>query len=530
VKTRHKEVDLSEMILNTRQRRADSSEIFLNNKHTDNPSEMKTRRKEVDQSEVILKTRQRKVDQPSEVKSLQRKVDSSEIIFNNRQSDVVHQSEVNARRKEVDSSEVILNTYQKKLDHPLEVKTRHKEVDLSEMILNTRQRRADSSEIFLNNKHTDNPSEMKTRRKEVDQSEVILKTRQRKVDQPSEVKSLQRKVDSSEIIFNNRQRKVFHQSEVKARRKEVNSSDVILNIRQIEVDHPSEVKVRQRKVDHPLEVKTRLREYDTSKETLNTSQMKEKKQQRQVHSEMAINSSDVDHNERRRVSAAIFIQKYARGMLNRNHASKQVKDIAARIVIANQEARSHLTLGSRTYAALRVLQTSTRLTEIMIAVRTLEMSTKNSYHCCRAFATAGASVILHDLIHLCNRSLPHIELLQYIVMTLTNVSRHHSLISSLITDHCLDLLLDLIQMFRDKDILFLYSCTLLKRLLFSNENLLSQCKQRENVKRINGVYSLTLKKLDYNHAPSSKEYRNIVSKHMQMGLKALAKILKRLKE
>jgi hypothetical protein len=132
---------------------------------------------------------------------------------------------------------------------------------------------------------------------------------------------------------------------------------------------------------------------------------------------------------------------------------------------------SRVTLDTRTSDALKVLQTSKRFVEVVDAVKTIEISTRLSYQCCEAFATVGAPSILYKFIHLCNRSLPHIELLQHILMTLANVSKISNLIPGIITNDCVDIFLDLLQMFRDKEIIFSYTSTLLRRIAFSDEKI-----------------------------------------------------------
>ncbi len=132
---------------------------------------------------------------------------------------------------------------------------------------------------------------------------------------------------------------------------------------------------------------------------------------------------------------------------------------------------SRMQLDTRTSEALHVLQTTRQLTEVTNAVMTLENSTRISYECCEAFISNGAPVIMYKFIRLCNRSLPHVELLQYILMTLCNVSKISALILGIITANCVDILLDILQMFRDKEMIFSLAATLLRRIIFSDEKM-----------------------------------------------------------
>jgi len=128
--------------------------------------------------------------------------------------------------------------------------------------------------------------------------------------------------------------------------------------------------------------------------------------------------------------------------------------------------------GPRTKDALQTLKTSTNLREVMIAVRTLENTTKLSTSCCKAFAKSDSPKILYDLMRSCNRSVPHIELLEYILDTLFHVSKHSDLIETIADDRCIETLIDVIQLFRDKDEIFCAAAIILKRIVFNGKKYL----------------------------------------------------------
>eukprot|EP00970_Alexandrium_tamarense_P012190 scaffold2811_cov188-Alexandrium_tamarense.AAC.6 len=122
--------------------------------------------------------------------------------------------------------------------------------------------------------------------------------------------------------------------------------------------------------------------------------------------------------------------------------------------------------------ALRVLKTSRRLSEVSAAVSTLESTTMQSVDCCKYFTEANAHYSFFYLIGSCNRSSPHLELLMSILQTLTNVASHPSTVPPLATVEAVDILTDLVQMFRDKSRLFALSSSLLERLILSDNTLL----------------------------------------------------------
>ena len=121
--------------------------------------------------------------------------------------------------------------------------------------------------------------------------------------------------------------------------------------------------------------------------------------------------------------------------------------------------------------ALHVLQSSNKITHILNAVQTLEISSRLSYQCCVALNASDAIPILYELIPICNRSNLHQELLESILMTLSNLSKTATLIQGLITDSCESILIDLLQMFRDMDKIFSLASTLLRRIIFSSERI-----------------------------------------------------------
>jgi abnormal spindle-like microcephaly-associated protein len=158
-------------------------------------------------------------------------------------------------------------------------------------------------------------------------------------------------------------------------------------------------------------------------------------------------------------------QAAIRGKFVRQKQSAAVKAILSRIEQANEFVRKHPEhkLGNKTRAALRILQTSRSLSEIMEAVCTLEIATRLSEVCCESFVLAGAPDILFSLIRTCNRSLPHVKLLHGVLLTMCNVAQYCHLLPSMATSYGVEILLDLVQMFRDKEPIFCLVIALLDR-------------------------------------------------------------------
>jgi len=197
------------------------------------------------------------------------------------------------------------------------------------------------------------------------------------------------------------------------------------------------------------------------------------------------------------IEGVISLQCIWRGRLIRRRRTKKARLVAKRLAEANVRARENpsMQLGARTASALLVLQNSTRLVEIMNAVSTLETSTRLSRNCCIAFTECDAPEIVYSLVRTCNRSLPHVELLHYVLLTLTNVARHNELLSRVSTEESVEVYMDLVQMFRDKDNVFCLAVALLYKAITKNRDLKDICGTSENIKRLKGVHSLCVRKL-----------------------------------
>lgn len=234
------------------------------------------------------------------------------------------------------------------------------------------------------------------------------------------------------------------------------------------------------------------------------------------------------------------LQSCVRGFCVRRRRSKGLKATVLRIHRARAKAQSDpkLLLGNRTRAALLVLRTTKSLSELHAAICTLELSTRLSAVCCAAFAEAGAPQILFSLIRTCNRSLPHVELLLYILQTMANVARYDGLLHSMATSAGVDVFLDLVQMFRDKEGVFILAATLLERVVSFDERLLSQCSSRENLKRLKGVSALCLRKLSLSAVdekiglprnslltPDPRNRRG-ESHHLKTGIRAIQRVIR----
>ncbi len=190
------------------------------------------------------------------------------------------------------------------------------------------------------------------------------------------------------------------------------------------------------------------------------------------------------------------LQAVVRAKEIRRRRTKEVAAVVVRLHMAHKKARRDpkLQIGYKTRHALEVLQTSRSLAEIMDAVKSLETSTRLSPLCCVLFTEANAARILLDLIRSCNRSVPHVELVQCILLTLDNVSQYRKLVPSFADYNSAEIFLDKMQMFRDKDGIFCLSTSLLKCIAKCNPIVEEFCAMHEHLKRLKALHQLSLRR------------------------------------
>jgi hypothetical protein len=127
------------------------------------------------------------------------------------------------------------------------------------------------------------------------------------------------------------------------------------------------------------------------------------------------------------------LQALVRGILARSGNSEidqLLRAIRQKLVGVNARAREggrSLTIGGRAIAAMHallVLKKNKTVTEMIAACKTLEMATRLSPVCCRMFVTELSAVpLLYSLTRMCNRSVPHFELLTHCLHILRNLCR-----------------------------------------------------------------------------------------------------------
>ena len=149
----------------------------------------------------------------------------------------------------------------------------------------------------------------------------------------------------------------------------------------------------------------------------------------------------------------------------------------------------------------------------MDAVKTLEVATRLSKHSCKEFTDINAAKILLDLIRACNRSLPHVELVHWILLTLENIGQHSSFLPSISDCKSAEVFLDKVQMFRDKDGIFCLSVSLLRRIIVADQTVLEFCGAHEHLKRLKGIHRLSTRRSGVTSLKSKPKKKRSLQKY-----------------
>ena len=190
-----------------------------------------------------------------------------------------------------------------------------------------------------------------------------------------------------------------------------------------------------------------------------------------------------------RESNATRIQSVWRGYLVRRASSKKMCDIRTRFVEAALRGKLHpeLRLGNRAQAAITTLMESKRLTEALQGCSILEQSTSYSHVICELLVSSTAVPKLFRFIRSCNRSKPHMELVNTILGILNNIARYHWLTSSIAdVPGAVLTLVEQLQTFRDKREPYVL-CIGILRSVFSDGHRRESIEDKDEVKRRIGL-------------------------------------------
>jgi len=137
-----------------------------------------------------------------------------------------------------------------------------------------------------------------------------------------------------------------------------------------------------------------------------------------------------------------------------------------------------------TLKAIRTLRRQKKFDEVRKATLNLDKITGQSVADCQLFVQAGGQHYLFQILGICNRSSPHIELVRTILSILNNLNRRAAAVAG---NTEVAVLTDVIQRFRDKSDIFALSSAMLEDFLNCNTHLYSAYLTNENTRRLGGI-------------------------------------------
>jgi len=237
-------------------------------------------------------------------------------------------------------------------------------------------------------------------------------------------------------------------------------------------------------------------------------------------------------------AAAVLIQTLLRGILVRKHSSAAVLICRKKLEAAHRNAKEEHKLGNRTKSALDWLLKSKNLAHVLEACTTLKMSTSLSAGCCESVLCSNATQVLFKLIKSCNRSEPHQRVLEVVLVVLAQVAMYDEGTNFsrmfLVPEECVLTIVDLLQIFRDKQGIFSHALSLFE--IFCSSAMRKQkyiLTDSELCKRILSIEDILKKKMQlmngYKAQPAkSRMYQRMVAeKEQYMRLKSIATFLKK---
>ena len=215
---------------------------------------------------------------------------------------------------------------------------------------------------------------------------------------------------------------------------------------------------------------------------------------------------------RRLNSHATRIQAWWRGYSVRKQTNQIINSIRNRLSIYVQSGSTleKTTLGARIRNSINILvfqSVSTQLSiqQIIIALIDLEKVTRLSPECCIQYTREGAPEILYNFISKCNRSVPHMDLVQFCLQIFVNLAKYSETVCEVLAPSLsLTILVGLFQAYHSSNpVIFMDLCVLF--ILLSQSPLLAEhlLNQESFVKKLQNTYSLLERRTAYKQKNST---------------------------
>ncbi|KAL4219252.1 hypothetical protein ACF0H5_021834 [Mactra antiquata] len=200
--------------------------------------------------------------------------------------------------------------------------------------------------------------------------------------------------------------------------------------------------------------------------------------------------------DRKKHKAALKLQTLWRGhCIRKKIKSRRLTLLRKRIKEATESATKEKTLGNRTSSALDFLLKYKQISEVLMALKCLDVSTRLSGVCCEKMVETNAISVLYKLLRCCNRSIPHMEIITYTISILINLAKYEKTRPSLYeVSGCIDIIVELMQIYREKGQIFIKTCTLLGIIALDSPCKMGILADKKLVDRLQSIHLLTSRK------------------------------------
>ncbi|GAB1599350.1 spindle-like microcephaly-associated homolog [Argonauta hians] len=194
---------------------------------------------------------------------------------------------------------------------------------------------------------------------------------------------------------------------------------------------------------------------------------------------------------------ATLIKSYWKGYKVRCESKNTVTKLRYRLVAATKEATEDKKLMSRFAKGFDQLMKCKQLSEVLYALINLEAASRLSPICCLQLARGNAVPVIYNIIKGCNRSVPHMELIKYSIQIFLNLAKYAPTIESVYSlPDAIDIILNVMMIFREKGLVFSKSCILLGSIALDlkEKGKINILLSKQYMEKIMSLYKLTERK------------------------------------
>ncbi|CAL4064716.1 unnamed protein product [Meganyctiphanes norvegica] len=178
--------------------------------------------------------------------------------------------------------------------------------------------------------------------------------------------------------------------------------------------------------------------------------------------------------------------------LTKDSRLSKVHEIRSRLLVANSQATDNKRMGNRTETAISHLLKFRDFKTILVTVMCLDTSTRLSPFCCEKIAEEEAALNnLKFYLRSCNRSIPHMQLLNYVINIFINIAKYNKTKPSLYKlDKLVEAVTTLMLTYYEKGPGIFNKCCTLLYVLAADENRLRDLKDPKVLTELGNLQSL----------------------------------------